>query len=746
MPARWLDLLVFFALLLALGVTGWRIARRLLAAGGRGEGPLSTAVSGFTVAVAVGSLPAILLGHFGLLRPTWYLLTIAGIALATSFLRTKPGEAEAPAREGVFSLTWIEQAETALALAAAGALAVSILYIAWQLRFEPVGAFGGDDASYHMAAVATWMRHGDLRMMKFDFGDRSTPFYPILAEICSWVLLAPLRDSDFAARWTQLPFALASLVALAALGRRLGLSRRAAALAPLFYASIFRVLPLLAFTAGNDHTTAFLTLAALDGALATSRRPTAGRAALTGLALGLLVGTKYIGLFYAATVVLALLILLLAQPEGRALFTTGVGRRRLLALAGTLAGVALLAGGYTYLRNAWTAGNPLFPAPLRLLGHEIFPGWDSATLAYRRTRDSFRFDVWTYLTHRTDLFGPLFPYTLLPAALLAPLLALARLLGKPRDGGPGRDRLRSLPRTVDWPREAPEGARPQEPTEPVSVGRAGALEAAVVLSLPLVFFLEFMELMDDHRDLRYWLAGLGLLAVGLAWLTERLEDRVRGAGAALRAILLGLLLFLPPVENWIGLDYRRKALLALALLAAAALLVTQRERLRAASRRLPRRTGAVLAVAGLAILLLEIPRLAQGVDTYQRLKLRDRPAALALEQAAGPGGATVGYLAFNQPYLFFGSRLQNDVQIVPTTWDLGAQYYRFGGSAEFPFDYPEFRRFWRILSVLKVQYLVLRLSDGEEPQRGWILSHPDRFQPIYRDGSEEIYRVVRSNG
>jgi hypothetical protein len=171
--------------------------------------------------------------------------------------------------------------------------------------------------------------------------------------------------------------------------------------------------------------------------------------------------------------------------------------------------------------------------------------------------------------------------------------------------------------------------------------------------------------------------------------------------------------------------------------------VAQRERLRVASRRLPRRTGAVLAIAGLAILLLEIPRLAQGVDTYQRLKLRDRPAALALEQAAGPQGTTVGYLAFNQPYLFFGSRLQNDVQIVPTTWDLPAQYYRFGGSAEFPFDYPEFRRFWRILSVLNVQYLVLRLSDGEEPQRGWILSHPDRFQPIYRDGSEEIYRVVR---
>jgi hypothetical protein len=689
-PPRWLDVLVFFALLLALGGTGWRLARRLLP----GEESLSIAVAGFTVAVAVGALPAILLGHFGLLRPSYYLFLIAAIALAASFLRLGNG-AEGLAPSHLKVATWIAQAEAALVLAASAAFVLTLLFLAWRLRFEPVGAYGGDDVSYHMGAVATWQRFGDLRMLKFEFGDRSPAFYPILAEICSWVLLAPFRDSDFAARWTQLPFALFSLVALAAIARRLGLTHRSAAFAALFFGSIYRVIPVLAYTAGNDHTASFLTLAALDGALATARSPSRGRAAITGLALGLLVGTKYIGLFFTATVLLVLLLLVLARPDGRALFTTGPGRRRLLALAGTLVGVALVAGGYTYLRNAWTTGNPLYPAPVHLLG---LPGWESATLAFRRRLPNFHLDLWTYLTDRGDLFGPLFPYTLLPAALLAPLAAWASLL---------RSRVGS------W---------------------AERLETAVVLTLPLVFFLEFLELMDDHRDARYWMPGLGLTAVGLAWLIERLGDRAPRAAAIVRAILLVLVFH--QIDKRMDLSYRQEALLVLALLAAAAFVVLRGERL-------PRRTGTVLAAGLLAALLAMTPTLARGVERYQDLKFRGQPAALALEQATGGKGTRVAYMAFNQPYLYYGSRLQNEVLIVPTVWDLPAEYYRWGGSAEFPFDYPEFRRWWRILNVLDIRYLVLRLSGGEEPHRSWIVAHPDRFQRIYEGGGDEVYRVVR---
>src|SRR5436309_2051297 len=109
-PPRVLDVLVFFALLLALGAMGWRIARLLLP----GEGSLSIAVAGFTVAVAVGALPAILLGHFGLLRAPYYLFAIAGLALAANFLFQPAPLPARPAGVPPPPSSLFEQVETAL--------------------------------------------------------------------------------------------------------------------------------------------------------------------------------------------------------------------------------------------------------------------------------------------------------------------------------------------------------------------------------------------------------------------------------------------------------------------------------------------------------------------------------------------------------------------------------------------------------------------------------------------------------
>jgi hypothetical protein len=244
--------------------------------------------------------------------------------------------------------------------------------------------------------------------------------------------------------------------------------------------------------------------------------------------------------------------------------------------------------------------------------------------------------------------------------------------------------------------------------------------------------------MDDHRDVRYWMAGVGLMAVGLAWLTERLGRR---AGTAVRSLLL--LLILHQIDKRIDLSYRREVFLVIVLLAVAALVVRHREALRGA---LPRRTGAVLAAASVVALALASPWLARGIELYQGLKLRDRPAALALDQAAGPAGGTVVYIAFNQPYLYAGSRLQNDVQILPTGWDFASQYYRWGGNATFPFDNLEPRRWWRTLGAIDARFVVLRRSGEEEPRRSWMVAHPERFLPIYRDDKDEVYRVVRPPG
>jgi len=545
-----------------------------------------------------------------------------------------------------------------------------------RLRFTPAGAYGFDDASYHLASVATWLRYGDLRMIRFSVGDASTPFYPVLSEVASWTLFAPFRDSDVAARWTQLPFAFFSILAVAAIARRLGLSHRAAALGALVFASLHRVLPALALAAGNDHSASFFTLAALDAGLALVRRPRTGSAVTTGTALGLLLATKYIGVLYAPVVLGILGIAWLVERRNE---EARISMRRAAGLLGLLASALAVTAAYTYLRNAVTTGNPIFPAPVRLFGFEVFPGWESASITQRDTSPEFRIDLWHFLTRRRDLFGPFFPFTLLPAAVGAPLVALWRR------------------KWVDF----------------------------LVFSLPILFFLEFLFLMHDHRDMRYFLPGVALAAVGFAWLLDWAGPWTLPFRAAL------LLVMTYQVRRRFNLNDFQEVTFTLAL-AALGFVAT-----RWTVPRIPRWRWAVT----LAVLILAWP-LGWIVEAYQTNKLAEQPSAFVLEKLAGPAGAKVAYVGLNRPYHYFGSRLQNDVQIVPRNWELGAQYYSWGSPLTEPFVPDTYRKWRRILGRLGIQWVVVARTPWANPERYWIEQRSEDFQLAYEDPEMEIWRVV----
>ncbi|HYO15095.1 MAG TPA: glycosyltransferase family 39 protein [Thermoanaerobaculia bacterium] len=680
--ARALQVLVFAAMIAALAGTGWRTALWLMP----DVRPLSRAVAAFTIAVAAASVQATWLGHFGRMRPAPFLLCVAAAYLLSRFLPARsplPEETDSPqAPEGPFA-----RAEGVLLLAAAASLVLAFAREVARFAFAPPG-HGSDDLYYHLSAVAVWHRFGDLRMIKFSMGDWSTAYYPILPEISAWTFLAPFGDSDVAARWSQLPYFLFSLVALAAVARRLGVSPRGAALAMILYASIHKVL-VHAFTAGNDHVTAFFTLAALDGALAAGHRPRPGRVVATGLSLGLLVASKYIGLYYAVTILLILGATLAVHWVG--LKDEHPSSMSLPGLTVLLAVCMLLAGSYTYLRNAWTAGNPFYPAPITVFGQEILPGREETSVAVRMQSEEAEIDIPHFLTRRSDLFGPLFPYTLLPAALLAPLVAFARR----------------------------------------------RLLTGLALALPVVFFLQFLYLMYDHRDMRYFMAGVGLAAVCLAWLV----DRPASWAATFRCLVLLLVTF--HQTRRFGASGAAEVAGTLALVGLAALVPRLRKRL--SGRRPAWRTWnpGWLGWAGAAIVLtLAAVSLGEWVETYQRVKLRDRPAAQALERIAGPGGARVAYAGLNQPYLYFGSRLQNDVRIVPRSVNLNAEHYRWGASIGLPYRVGPYRRWRQNLERLDVDLVVIVRSRWENPERRWIVQRPEHFRLVYEDADTEIWRVL----
>jgi len=678
---RAFQVIVLAAMLYALWETGARLCRWLVP----DWEPLNRAVAAFSFAVGIAVVPATWMGHFGLLRPGPFLVWTAAAFLLSLVLPDRTAETAAspgPAED----LSRKERIETALLIAAVLAIVLVGVRDVRGLRYVPAGPYGFDDISYHLSTVATWIRHGDLRMIRFSMGDSSTSFYPILGEMSSWVLFAPFRDSDVAARWTQIPFAFFSFLAVAAIARRLGLSRRDAALAAVCYAGIHHVFPVLAFSAGNDHSTAFFTLAAIDGALALARRPRAGEAVVTGTALGLLLATKYLGVLFAPVVLAVLLLAVLAEKE----------RPRARVLAGLFVlvlAVMAVTGGYTYLRNAVTTGNPIFPQPVRLFGMEIFPGTGGVGVGERDTSPEYQIDAVQFLTRRTRLFGSYFPFTLLPAALLAPLLALARRR---------------------W-------------------------REAVVFFLPAVFFLQFRFLMHDHRDIRYFLPAIALAAVAFVWLLAQLGERA----FLFRAVLLVWISWQAIRDFLWPLD--RKFLAALALLAAGALLEIAWRRWQAWERA-PRLRAALARWGGLAAAgLVAVAAVPLGgiVAKYQAVKLAKQPGPLALERLAGPDGARVAYAGFNQPYHFFGSRLQNDLEIVPRSRALDARTYSWGSDLADPWDDSGPYRRWRgNLERLDIQLVVVFKSPWADPEQRWIVHHPDDFQLAYADAKTEIWRFL----
>jgi hypothetical protein len=704
-PARAIEVLALFALLGAAGWSGWRVSGAVLPFGGIA----SRLVCAGTIAVAMVTCSATALGHAGLLRLGPFALAIVLCFAASLYLQPVPLPSSAP----VAPLRWRSRGgiERVLLLAAAAALALRLGGSLVHVARDPGAFVAYDDVSYHLPAAAVWNRSGDLRTLKFETGDPSPTFYPLTAELSAWALLAPFHDCDAAALRLQLFFAAGSLVAVAALAQRFGLNRRGALLAVLLYATIDRAFPVLALGAGNDHAAAFFTLASLDAGLELLRRPSHRTAAYAGAALGLLIGTKYIGLFFAATVIAALLLLGLlglgaispakdpatdidggdpvpAMPSTSRCFP-------LLALGATLCLTLICCGGYAYARNAWTSGNPVFPAPLSILGHRIWAGSITATLAWRRHLPEFSIDTLAFLTRRADLFGPLFAWTLLPAALAAPAIALAR-----RDS-----------------------------------------RATVLFALPAILFLQFRFLMHDHRDLRYILPALALAAIATAWLLAHAGRRL---GPATRSLVLAGVLLAASSHLHAG---TLQLLLLLPLLCGMGVLAaTAAMRLHPASNR--HRAAAQLptwrraaAGMGLAAAIAAAWPAGAWLDHFQAIKLARQPAAAALDGFTSPRGAPVAYVGSNQPYFYFGSRLQNDLQIVPTDADLAAQYYTWGGTPRFPFDHPSLERWRTNLAIRHIAYVVAARTRDEGPERAWMAATPQDFALLYRTGDVEIWRV-----
>lgn len=498
----------------AVGSLGIRLVDRFGLGESRSARALFAAVLGSGAAVAWATW----LGAFGALRPRPFLVGLALAAAAADLARRPGGSGPAAGSEPPPT-----RDRGIVGIAIAAVVVTFLVHDARQDRYAPPGKYHYDDLSFHLPAAATWARTGDLRMLRFEVGDPSTTFYPVGSELASWMLSAPLPGSDFLARWSQLPAAAVFLLGVWAVARLLGSGPLGAGAAVLLTLSVPRLFPAAALSAGNDLWSATWIVAAFATLIELRRRPGPAPAILTGVACGLLVGTKYLGLLSLPWLAISAVLI-----AGRSLRAAG-WRSCLRWSAGALL-AAFAVGGFTYLRNAVATGNPVYPQPVRVGGVSLLDGLERADLGSRRQSEGAIGDPVALLSSRADQLGEPLGRLLLPLALALPALVI--------------------------------GLRRRLPS--------GSLGPLLALSLALAWQVAiFTWAVHDQRDVRYIYAAPACAAIGMAALASCAPRRTR-------YVLLGGLAAWALVGAASAREGIEPAVAALALLSAVAVVGTRR--------------------------------------------------------------------------------------------------------------------------------------------------------------------------
>lgn len=313
-------------------------------------------------------------------------------------------------------------------------VAAAVVEVVWRLVISYLmPPYANDALWYHLTTVAGWLQDGRIGASELSIW---STVYPYNGELLfMWPAL--LIGNDTFVDAVQLPFAIVGAIAVAGIGRTVGLSRRGAIAA----GSLFLLAPVvLSQTTANYtdliFTALFLTamhfllrfLVALD---ADTGRGNRAHLFLAGLAGGLALGTKSLGVVYVG--LLALLLaghLVAALARGRASPSSAAWLLILFALP------VLALGSYHYAEIWMRFGSPFYPVRIAAFGVEFFDGrsldwfltppispgpWWREIWGQWRTDYFFfvepRFHAYSY-DDRTSGLGPLWSYLGLPLLLV----------------------------------------------------------------------------------------------------------------------------------------------------------------------------------------------------------------------------------------------------------------------------------------------------------------------------------------
>jgi hypothetical protein len=616
-----------------------------------------------------------------------------------------------------------------------GLLALQVLalvaYAGW--RHPPLAY---DALMYHLVFPAEWIRQRQLVLVPTVFTAPANSYFPCNAE-ATFAYLMLAAGGERLVNLAQMPFLMAGAAALAGIARRCGLGWRACALA----GCVFAVMPEAASQAGSalvDVDFASGVLLAIFFTLEFAATGSRAAVALAGASLGLVAGTKSLGLVFAA--ILGLLVALAAR------MSRSTRRSAIAADLGIAAVCSLPLGAFWYVRNWGITGNPLFPLDLTLGKMAIFRGVHGQTEMFQS-----HFHVppaGAVLNVLARLWGPshdLSGFLGLRVQVPALLLLLAIALGF------GVRRL---------------------------LARSGErLLIGALLVLPALMLAVFAVVNPYNTQYRFLLAAVGLSLLPLAAASE-----MAGVGGAVFSLACGAVV-VDLLAQWGRQDPRMEVfrfpwllMIAIAAPGAAPVFILHDRNILS---RIRRAAGIVMRplTVTLAISLALAVSVLAAYQPLVRLSYSANAGASIDGQRARvwqfvrdlPGRRVVAYTGLNQPYPFYGPELSNAVHYVAVdgrqNFNLH-EYWRILGPESglqprrsykpaYERQQPSRQKWLEGIEALGVDTLVVsRFSrwdreeyshdpDGFPWENGWARSLPERFRLVLRTADLRVYEVIK---
>lgn len=331
---------------------------------------------------------------------------------------------------------------------------VQIVYIIIiGLNFPP---YGWDELWYHLTATASWYQEGKIFMLpmpsiwsdpqfistldsaKMAYHMSVAGFwynvYPMNTELLSlWNII--FLKNDTIVDLTQFPFAMAGVLAIYSLARKVGLKERYSAAAGL----LFLMTPIVIIqsrTSYVDIAFGTLTIIAINFTIGFIKYKQYSYAAMAAVAGGLVLGTKSSGIAFAGIFIFCLLITEYLNNK------KNIKMRRLLKNAFFYTGLVLLIGGFWYIRNLYYYGNPIYPYMVKIGNYTILNGLDTvnnlimnhntppeyvnSSNAKNILKSWLELDSFYSVDIRKAGFGPLWIILEVPAIIVFTLIAAKR--------------------------------------------------------------------------------------------------------------------------------------------------------------------------------------------------------------------------------------------------------------------------------------------------------------------------------